>query len=475
MASTKVRFNGVDVSTGGWLTKETTVEALVEAVKAAPPPQAKPKTAKAAAAPGMHAFLPFGVQPGKLDQAGWGIVFPAGTTDEVKAALAPLIAHRKAQTGAALCYVLDYKANESASAWLTRHGASVDVDPSKVPLFLLLIGGPEQIPFETQYLLDFAYAVGRLSFETATEYAAYAASVIAYETATTMPTTKDVCYWATDHNLGDATALSAGHLVQPLCEGKNADGDVAAKPIAPILGFGTAEHLGAAAKKQALVDVLAGKTRPSLLFTASHGAAVPCDAPNQKLEQGALMTQEWPGPGAPDATDPRYRLRASDVDDTAVLSGLFVFMFACFSAGTPAREDFVLEPGQPRKPLATTPFVSALARRLLGHPKGTALAVIGHVERAWSYSIQPDGVGDQLMPFRNMIGQILSGDRVGTTTQGFTDRSASLGNALLAALTPGNPPVDDRRLVLQWLEHNDAQNYVVLGDPAVRLRTELFP
>jgi hypothetical protein len=30
----------------------------------------------------------------------------------------------------------------------------------------------------------------------------------------------------------------------------------------------------------------------------------------------------------------------------------------------------------------------------------------------------------------------------------------------------------DRDLVTFWLERNDAQNYVVLGDPAVRIRKE---
>ena len=30
----------------------------------------------------------------------------------------------------------------------------------------------------------------------------------------------------------------------------------------------------------------------------------------------------------------------------------------------------------------------------------------------------------------------------------------------------------DPELVSAWIERNDAQNYVVLGDPAVRLRTD---
>ena len=32
----------------------------------------------------------------------------------------------------------------------------------------------------------------------------------------------------------------------------------------------------------------------------------------------------------------------------------------------------------------------------------------------------------------------------------------------------------DRDLVTAWLERNDAQNYVLLGDPAVRIRNDVL-
>ena len=43
------------------------------------------------------------------------------------------------------------------------------------------------------------------------------------------------------------------------------------------------------------------------------------------------------------------------------------------------------------------------------------------------------------------------------------------------AVSPTAPPgvkISDRDLVTYWLERNDAQNYVVLGDPAARLRVD---
>jgi hypothetical protein len=38
---------------------------------------------------------------------------------------------------------------------------------------------------------------------------------------------------------------------------------------------------------------------------------------------------------------------------------------------------------------------------------------------------------------------------------------------------PGQRP-SDRDLVWNWVARNDAQSYVLLGDPAVRLRPELL-
>jgi hypothetical protein len=59
--------------------------------------------------------------------------------------------------------------------------------------------------------------------------------------------------------------------------------------------------------------------------------------------------------------------------------------------------------------------------------------------------------------------------------QQFGQRYTALSTALLSAVSPTAPAFlrpTDRDLVTYWLERNDAQNYVVLGDPAARIRKD---
>lgn len=120
--------------------------------------------------------------------------------------------------------------------------------------------------------------------------------------------------------------------------------------------------------------------------------------------------------------------------------------------------------------------MAALPQRLLSHPGGGALAVIGHVERTWGYSIRPPGLGPRLLPFRNLLGRVLRGEPVGHATKDFSDRYVSAALAIQNATSgtlPGPRP-SEADLAAAWVKRNDAQNYILLGDPAVRLRVDLL-
>ena len=212
------------------------------------------------------------------------------------------------------------------------------------------------------------------------------------------------------------------------------------------------------------------------MFTASHGMALKAGQAQQPTDQGALLCQDWPGFGR---VSTNQYLAAADISDDASVRGLVAFIFACFGAGTPDTDQFLQDLGEASSApkLAPQPFVAALPRRLLSHPKGSALAVIGHVDRAWGFSIQPlKSTGAQIEVFRNTLGYILTGSPIGhALTMDFGQKFATLSTELLSALSPSAPPenqLSDHDLVVNWIERNDAQNYVLLGDPLARIRAE---
>ena len=422
--------------------------------------------------------LPIDIDPTDVQRAGWAVVFTPDTSAEVRDALQPLIAHRQSQVEQNRCKLLEYKSGEGLKDWLRRYGVYPgSVAPTKIPYYLMLVGDPTSIPFQFQYLLDIEYAVGRLCFDRPEQYRQYSESVVAYETAGTVPNSRELVYWGTRHAADRATQMSADHLITPLFEGMLAAGNEAAEDaIAAAKSFESRCFKAKDATKANLLEVLHARDNvkpPAMLFTASHGMGWPFGSEHQRAAQGALLCQDWSGFGS---VQPSHLLTAADVADDARLHGLIAFLFACYGAGTPGHDNFLNDRAKGPMKIAEQPFVAALPQRLLSHPNGGALAVLGHVERAWGYSIKPPGVGAQLQPFRNLIGRILSGEPVGNSTKDFSDKYAVLSAELLSELDesqPGGKPKDSE-LAWKWIERNDAQNSVVLGDPAVRVRVDLL-
>ena len=416
-----------------------------------------------------HLGLPMDVEPSDLRQAGWGVVFHTDEDAAVREALAPLIEHRRGQVGdEARTKVLEYKAGERREKWLARHGIGLgSVRPEKVPYYLLLVGSPEAIPFLFRHQLSVEYGVGSLHFDTAEEYSRYVASVIAYEKADSIPTAREALFFGVRHNFDPATQMSADRLIKPLSA---ADSSGAATKHR----FQSRTIVGAEATKAALTAAFApppGAKPPSFLFTASHGMGFPLGHAEQRSMQGALLCQDWPGFGQ---VTPDHYFAAADLPATARVHGMIGFHFACYGAGTPSHDRFMHEAGSPPEAIATQPFIAALPKALLAHPAGGALACIGHVERAWGCSIVTQKAGSQLLPFENAIGRILTGEPIGLAMKDFYERYASLSvslSSLLEEISFG-ASVPEADLAGTWIARNDAEGYLILGDPAVRLRVE---
>ncbi len=386
---------------------------------------------------------------GDLAQTGWGVIYAATIGPDVKEALRELLALRREQaTRRDPRFYQEYvlQPNETKRSFLRAHGVapSGSADPEQMPYYLLLVGGPEAIPYSFQYQLDVQYAVGRIHFATVEEYAQYARSVVAAEQVGHRP--RRVTLFGTSHPDDRPTSLSAARLVTPLAEWARAR--QAAEPEAPAWDVETV--IGDDARKGRLARLLGGDT-PALLFTAGHAMGFPSGDPRQREHQGALVCQEWPGPVQWRGDVPHdFYLAADDVGDDARLLGLVAFHFACFGAGTPRLDDYPqLEPASPARglplelglsrPIAPSAFTARLPQRLLGHPRGGALAVIGHVERALGSSFLWDGddgglVKSSVGPYQDALRRLMRGVPVGAALEGFNQRYAELTAELTDAL-----------------------------------------
>jgi hypothetical protein len=456
--------NGINAATGGYFTSPLTTGQVADVAKGGLPDRAmlaeQQQVHFATSEPDLAPRD--GVDPTDLAQTGWAVAFGSGVEEAVVDALGPLIEHRRGQVGderrmRVLHGDVGVKAGESKLDFLLRVGASPagPADPERFPYYILLVGDPDHIPFSFQYHLDVQYAVGRLDLPSVDAYANYARSVVAAETRAGSGHGR-AAFFGTRHD--PATELSATRLIEPV--------QAALASSHPTVELGSA--IGDAASKDRLRALSGGADTPDVLFLAAHGLGLPFGSQDQALRQGALVCQEWPGPDHAVTID--HTFGADDVLAEGDATGLVAFLFACFGAGTPRWDDFVPQRGGERRELAQAPFVSALPKALLGRPGGTALAVVGHVERAWSYSFAWDGDRAYTAVFEDALRRLFDGHPVGSALEAVNARHAELAvdlDALLSEL--GDVAIDHARLVGLWTAKNDARNFVLLGDPAVRV------
>lgn len=416
------------------------------------------------------------LDPEDLAQVGWGVIFAADVSDDVKRALAPLLEKRKAQAGRHYHELEGLLPNDDAVTWLGRQGSKPGldiVDPEMgVPYYLLIVGSPASIPMSFQYVLDTYWAVGRIFFPSTHDYTQYARGVVAYEEAERPAQhMKRAVIFAPEHSLDAATRMFARDVAKPFL------GEGGAKPLGRDRKFHVHPLLGENATKEGLARALRGgesgsKAAPSLLFSGGHGMVFDRGHDLQVEHQGALVCQDWKS-GSP--VRPTDYFSASDVKDMN-LSGMIHFMFACYGGGWEKHDTFRDENGYALQ-VAEAPGVARLPQAMLSHSGGSALAVIAHVDRAWSYSFKTAFGGAQTTGMREVLDLILMGRRVGNAMDRFNMRWAALGAPLADAMRDfERGTMTARQLAKLWIARDDARNYVVIGDPAVRLRVaEMVP
>ena len=475
-------FNGIDGASGGYLLPEmgaAQVSALAQGQSIDPEALKELKEKKKQLQTMFHA----GVEADARDLAetGWGVIFAHDADPALREALQPLFNLRQSQAGGRFRIFGEadgYRPDESKNDFLDRHGMGPGpANPDKVPYYLLIVGDPTRIPYRFQYQLDVQYAVGRLHFDSLEDYARYAQSVVQAESGLALPPRATFIGIANPDDR--ATTMSAQHLVQPLAENVIAAQAkwIAAAPAANLPQWQVETVLKEQATKANLSSLLNSSQTSPLLFSASHGIGFPNGDPRQLPHQGALICQDWPGPQLWRQPIPQdFYLSAEDLSDSANLLGTVAFFFACYGAGTPRDDEFAHQiwRDQPeRKTIAPHDFVASLPKRMLSLPRGGALAVVGHIERAWGVSFFWGNAGPQLQVFEDCFERLMKGNYpVGYALEVFNNRYAEISSDLsdqLREIRDFNKRPDDTKLAQMWTANNDARNYVIIGDPAVRL------
>ena len=473
MNTEQLCFNGIDGETGKYAQAPLTPQQIIERLQNKPVDHSHNKDLEKRVRSSETGYgLMEGRNPTVLAEAGWGIIFTRDTNPAIREALSELLDYRRALATSIdsrryqeFSGVRAYRKGESKPDFLERlqAGVSGPVDPDRMPYYLLLVGDPNAIPYSFQYQLDVQHAVGRICFDKLEDYANYARSVVAAEQQR-ITRGRRASFFGVRNPDDQSTELSCDHLIQPLA--------------ATIAQEQSQWQIDAIIKEQAtksrLQQLLGGPETPSLLFTASHGMAFPQESARQRWHQGALLCQNWAGPLQHHGRiNEELYLAADDIEATARLLGLIVFNFACYSAGTPEWDEFSHLSERGKTLITPRGFVARLPQRLLSHPQGGALAVVGHVDRAWGYSFSWNRAGQQLQTFQSTLKRLLEGHPIGSAMEFFNQRYAELAadlNYEQKEIQEGGkiPGMD---LLGVWTATHDARNYMILGDPAIRLAT----
>ncbi|KFE61928.1 hypothetical protein [Hyalangium minutum] len=424
-----------------------------------------------------------GVDPNSLPDQRWGVIAPEGPLgDRLLALIEPLRRLREEEQGApARIYrVKPGMDGMQAVRWkdtVLRNEAEFETEQ---PAYLLLLGDFDQVSVELQQVLGSDGFAGRLVFPSEAGYEAYVDKVLRWSRSPS-PTQQGRAMLFTAHDGTAATTVGYRALMAPSLESLRKLQELGSLSAASLSELGEPADWSA---QKLLAEV--ASPQPSVLFTMSHGLGAPRSGwrsvDEQRARQGAMSL------GVEGALD------ASTLASTPFLPGGIWFFLACFGAGTPARSAYYpwlsrlrevgQYPGRLERLLAALPregerpFVAALPQAVLANPQGP-LAVVGHVDLAWTYSFQDLGRAARNRPsrFLGLLRTLVEGRRAGAGLSAlmrfFNEANTELTTLYdyeeSARLAGRDNPVDSAERAHLWMLRQDLSGYLLLGDPAARL------
>lgn len=326
--------------------------------------------------------------------------------------------------------------------------------------------------------------MGRLACPTDAGYAAYVDKVLRWERAPS-PEAQARALFFTVRDGTAATTIGHRALVSPSlerCRERQQQGAFPAREIHEI-GYDGPEEA-----RDAFLDRIA-RPDPTMLFTMSHGLGAPRGGWRSTDEQRAIQGAISLGSG--------MRITAEDVATRPFLPGGIWFFLACYGGGTPGasayhhwltrlraasgfggRVDAVLA-GLPKP--GDKPFIAALPQAALSNPEGP-LALMAHIDLAWTYSFQDMDAGARNRPsrFQGIFRALVDGARAGTSYQQLLrflgETSVELSTMYdeearreTAGAAVNKDAARAKQKANLWMLRQDLAGYVLLGDPAARL------
>lgn len=410
----------------------------------------------------------------------WGLIAPEGSRgDRLLDRVARLREHRARQQGLRSEEIRVFRVPPDMSATQAEgfRRTLSRIQKEEQPRYLLILGDADEVSFELQRHLAVDRFVGRLAFAREEEFSLYVDKVLRAEDSA--PQTEHArALFFTAHD--GTVSIQHGH------EHLMSRGLTSCRQSALRGSFPSSElheldsPRGASAER--LFEHVA-KPLPTVLLSLSHGNGGPLggwrSAQEQRQHQGELVL----GNG--------QTLTADEVSRRPFLpGGLWVF-FACFSVGTPADSTYTpwlrrleragnggtgLESVLSSRPLDGRPFVAALPQAALANPEGP-LAVLGHVDLAWSYAYREMDGYNHATRFAHLLGDWVRHRRAGVGVYAVTSALASIDARLMllyqgdeVALSSGRePPTEAMDRAYLWMARHDLASFLLLGDPAVRL------
>lgn len=412
--------------------------------------------------------------PNDLVKQRYAVLAPAGPRgDRLLNLVRPLLASRQAEQGGAPIREERLPANASLQqARMFRD----QMLAQNAPRYWLVLGDLHEMPLECSFSLSTHSFVGRLGFSKDSDYESYVDKVLRWEKQPTSNAAGQTVLCAVRDGT-PATALAHRALLRPLeeaCGSERGHDRFRAADVSLLEPTRLSEF-----------ETVFRSPNPTVLFSSSHGVGPPRGGYSSSEEQQRLSGALSLG---------RDKLTGDDVREGSFLPGGIWFYLACYGAGTPARSAFapwlrdLVDRGAMNRDVAaaalsglpmegTSPFLAALPKAALANSNGP-LAVLGHVDLAWSTSFAGPGArGDrQTMRFLGALRPLVEGRRVGIAhgelTRFLLDTSLDLTDMFDEEKRGEAPRNDHEREIYKahlWMRRHDLGHYVLLGDPAVRL------